>query len=174
MPLAHIVSHSCETNKVIQAYVSRKHEEDKVIAFERAGLLFIFNFHPTKSFSDYTIGTHNPGEYRVVLDSDDKKFLGHGRIQHQTSYFTAPGDYDGCAHHLKVCSKINLVCELQMVAPLTQFSFIFLLDVTLLSHRCIVLLVLSLFFAPRIVLSGRRMICKSLINISGTKCKGMC
>ncbi|GAB5587598.1 alpha-1 [Umbelopsis nana] len=92
-----------------QAYVSRKHEEDKVIAFERAGLLFIFNFHPTKSFSDYTIGTHNPGEYRVVLDSDDKKFLGHGRIQHQTSYFTAPGDYDGCAHHLKVCSKINLV-----------------------------------------------------------------
>ena len=28
-----------------QAYISLKHEGDKVIVFERAGLLFIFNFH---------------------------------------------------------------------------------------------------------------------------------
>ncbi|KAI5297169.1 alpha-1,4-glucan branching enzyme, partial [Ascosphaera atra] len=34
-------------------YVSRKHEGDKVVVFERAGLLFIFNFHPTESFPDY-------------------------------------------------------------------------------------------------------------------------
>ncbi|KAI9285985.1 1,4-alpha-glucan-branching enzyme GBE1 [Umbelopsis sp. AD052] len=85
-----------------QAFVSRKHEGDKLIAFERAGIIFIFNFHATQSFSDYCIGTHNPGEYRVILDSDDKKFLGHGRIQHNTSYFTNPGHYDGCDHHLKV------------------------------------------------------------------------
>lgn len=30
-----------------QAYVSLKNEADKVIVFERAGLLFIFNFHHT-------------------------------------------------------------------------------------------------------------------------------
>ncbi|KAI8846972.1 glycogen branching enzyme [Chytridium lagenaria] len=29
----------------------------KIIAFERGGLLWIFNFHPTKSFTDYRIGT---------------------------------------------------------------------------------------------------------------------
>jgi len=44
-----------------QAYVSRKHEDDKLIAFERAGLLFVFNLHPTKSFTDYPIGTNIPG-----------------------------------------------------------------------------------------------------------------
>lgn len=29
-------------------YVSRKNEGDKLIAFERGGLLWVFNFHPTK------------------------------------------------------------------------------------------------------------------------------
>jgi len=32
-----------------QAYISLKHEGDKVIVFERAGLLFVFNFHATVS-----------------------------------------------------------------------------------------------------------------------------
>ena len=29
-------------------YVSRKHDGDKLIVFERGGLLWIFNFHPTQ------------------------------------------------------------------------------------------------------------------------------
>lgn len=29
-------------------YVSRKNEGDKLIVFDRGGLLWIFNFHPTK------------------------------------------------------------------------------------------------------------------------------
>ena len=31
-----------------RGYVSRKHEGDKLIAFERGGLLWVFNFHPTE------------------------------------------------------------------------------------------------------------------------------
>lgn len=38
------------------AYVSWKHEGDKIIAFERAGLLFVFNFHMDRSFTDYRVG----------------------------------------------------------------------------------------------------------------------
>lgn len=38
-------------------YVSWKHNDDKVIAFERCGLVFVFNFHCNKSFTDYKIGT---------------------------------------------------------------------------------------------------------------------
>lgn len=37
-------------------YVSWKHEDDKVVAFERSGVLFVFNFHSDKSFADYKIG----------------------------------------------------------------------------------------------------------------------
>jgi len=50
-----------------QAYVSRKHEDDKVIVFERAGLLFVFNFNPSKSFTDYKIGVQVDGVYPLSL-----------------------------------------------------------------------------------------------------------
>ncbi|KAF4799281.1 1,4-alpha-glucan-branching enzyme [Turdus rufiventris] len=46
-----------------QAYVSEKHESNKVIAFERAGLIFIFNFHPYQSYVDYRVGIETPGKY---------------------------------------------------------------------------------------------------------------
>lgn len=74
-------------------YVSWKHEEDKVIAFERAGLLFVFNFHWEKSFADYRIGIEQAGEYRIVLSSDDAAFGGHNRIDTSISYFTQPQGY---------------------------------------------------------------------------------
>lgn len=32
-----------------------------MIVFERAGVLFAFNFHPSKSFTDYKIGVDIPG-----------------------------------------------------------------------------------------------------------------
>lgn len=68
-----------------QAYVSLKHESDKVVAFERNGLLFIFNLHPTKSYPDFKIGVDIPGTYQIVLNSDDAKFGGHGRIEEVNS-----------------------------------------------------------------------------------------
>uniref|UniRef100_A0A672ZGP7 1,4-alpha-glucan branching enzyme n=1 Tax=Sphaeramia orbicularis TaxID=375764 RepID=A0A672ZGP7_9TELE len=45
------------------AFVSAKHEEDKVIVFDRANVVFIFNFHPSKSFQDYRIAVEVPGKY---------------------------------------------------------------------------------------------------------------
>lgn len=47
----------------LQAFVSAKHEEDKVIVFDRAHVLFIFNFHPSKSFQDYRVAVEVPGKY---------------------------------------------------------------------------------------------------------------
>ncbi|KAF8426646.1 alpha-glucan branching enzyme [Tirmania nivea] len=73
-----------------QAYISLKHEGDKVVVFERAGLLWIFNFHPTESFADYRVGVEQAGEYRIVLNSDRKEFGGHERIDESTKFFTTP------------------------------------------------------------------------------------
>lgn len=71
-----------------QAYVTLKHDGDKVIAFERAGLFFVFSFHPTTSFTDYRIGVSRPGKYKIVLDSDAKDFGGFERITQHENYFT--------------------------------------------------------------------------------------
>ena len=43
--------------------MSCKHESDKVVVFERGGLVFVFNFHHHKSFPDYRIGTATAGKY---------------------------------------------------------------------------------------------------------------
>ena len=38
-------------------YISLTHEEDKLIVYEKGDLLFVFNFHVSKSFENYRIGT---------------------------------------------------------------------------------------------------------------------
>lgn len=71
-----------------QAYISLKNEADKVIVFERAGCVFVFNFHPTKSYTDYRIGVEVAGTYRVVLQTDTGEVGGFNRIDESTRFFT--------------------------------------------------------------------------------------
>jgi len=63
-----------------------EHCDDKVLAFRRAGLLFIFNFHPGKSYTDYAFAAFAK-EYRLVLDTDSACFGGHGRVMPNQTYF---------------------------------------------------------------------------------------
>lgn len=69
-----------------QAYISLKHEGDKVVVFERAGLVFIFNFHPTNSYTDYRIGIDVAGTYKIVLNTDDKEVGGFNSIDDNTKF----------------------------------------------------------------------------------------
>jgi len=78
-----------------QAYVSLKNELDKVIVFERAGLLWIFNFHPTQSFTDYRVGVQVAGTYQTILDTDNPAFGGFGRNVKGTRFFTTPFEWNG-------------------------------------------------------------------------------
>ncbi|CAI0469255.1 unnamed protein product [Linum tenue] len=78
----------------IHQYISRKDEGDRVIVFERGNLVFVFNFHWNNSYSDYRIGCHKSGKYKIVLDSDDALFGGFDRLDHNAEYFTFEGWYD--------------------------------------------------------------------------------
>ncbi|KAL8790852.1 MAG: hypothetical protein Q9195_006177 [Heterodermia aff. obscurata] len=78
-----------------QAYVSLKNEQDKVIVFERAGLLWIFNFHPSQSYTDYRVGVEHAGTYQIVLDTDNPAFGGFGRNAEGTRFFTTPFEWNG-------------------------------------------------------------------------------
>ncbi|KIW68069.1 1,4-alpha-glucan-branching enzyme [Phialophora macrospora] len=78
-----------------QAYVSLKNETDKVLVFERAGLLWIFNFHPTASFTDYRVGVDVAGVYRIIIDTDAPEYGGHGRNAKDTRFFTTDMPWNG-------------------------------------------------------------------------------
>lgn len=75
--------------------VSSANEEDKVIVFERGDLVFVFNFHPEKTYEGYKVGCDLPGKYRVALDSDALEFGGRGRVGHDVDHFTIPEGIPG-------------------------------------------------------------------------------
>lgn len=63
---------------------------DKVIVAERGDLLFVFNFHVTKDYDGYVIPCPEPGTWHCVLDSDEQRFGGQGRVGLDTDHFTDP------------------------------------------------------------------------------------
>eukprot|EP01130_Rhizamoeba_saxonica_P006020 TRINITY_DN2385_c0_g1_i2.p1 TRINITY_DN2385_c0_g1~~TRINITY_DN2385_c0_g1_i2.p1 ORF type:complete len:496 (-),score=120.54 TRINITY_DN2385_c0_g1_i2:84-1571(-) len=83
-------------------YVSRKHEDEKVIAFTRGPLVFVFNFHHSESYVDYRIGVENPGVYEAVLHSDSTEFGGHGRLELGGEYFTDETAWDDLPHSFMI------------------------------------------------------------------------
>ena len=60
---------------------------DQVLAFKRGNLLFVFNFSPTQSFTDYGLLVE-AGEYEVVLNTDAKDFGGNGLADDNVKHFT--------------------------------------------------------------------------------------
>lgn len=46
-------------------WISRADSADKMIVCERGDLLFVFNFHPTRSYTDYRVGCNASGPYKV-------------------------------------------------------------------------------------------------------------
>jgi len=93
------------------AYVSTKHQDDKVIVFERAGALFCFNFHCNKSLSDYKVGVDVSGAYKIKLDTDDVQFGGHNRRDPSVLSHTFNQGYNGRRYHMCV----YLPCRTAMV-----------------------------------------------------------
>jgi len=75
----------------LPGYVTKKHESEKVICFERANCIFIFNFHASNSLTEYPVGIRQPGRYKIGLNSDDPIYEGHGRLDNDQIYFTSGG-----------------------------------------------------------------------------------
>ena len=71
-----------------------EHSDDKVMVFERAGLIFVFNFHSACSYADYSFEAP-PGKYRMIFNSDAPEYGGHNRIvrdqYHLTLFDTSTG-----------------------------------------------------------------------------------
>ncbi len=65
-----------------------EHNDNKILALERGNLVFVFNLHPDRSHPDYKIDAPG-GKYRMILNSDDLQFGGHGRLAPDQVHFTA-------------------------------------------------------------------------------------
>ena len=63
-------------------------EKNQVMAFERAGRVFVFNWNGERAIPDYLLPAPAAGEWRVALDSDDARFGGFARQDHGVNHFT--------------------------------------------------------------------------------------
>lgn len=61
---------------------------DQILAFQRKDLIFVFNFNPVRSFTNYGILTPNSGEYEIILNTDNPAFGGFGLIDESQNHFT--------------------------------------------------------------------------------------
>jgi 1,4-alpha-glucan branching enzyme len=63
-------------------------EQNQVLAFRRGPLIFVFNWSGEKAIPDYLLESSEPGEWRIVLDSDEQRFGGLGRQDCTMHHFT--------------------------------------------------------------------------------------
>ncbi len=61
-------------------------EPDKVLAFLRGNLLFVFNFNPTQSFEAYGILVPPASTWQHLFDTDEARFGGQNRIEKGATY----------------------------------------------------------------------------------------
>ena len=64
-------------------------EGDQLVAYKRRNFVFVFNFNHEKSFTDYGILVRK-GTYRVVLNTDDRRFGGFGFSDDSVRHVTEP------------------------------------------------------------------------------------
>ncbi|PSC69001.1 starch branching enzyme isoform A [Micractinium conductrix] len=93
------------------SWVSRKDEGDKVLVVERGDLLFVFNFHPTNSYTDYRVGCYKGGGYKVVLSSDEEVFGGWKNVTKDSNveFQAQQGDFDNRPNSLMVYAPSRTV-----------------------------------------------------------------
>ncbi|MBP5790921.1 MAG: alpha amylase C-terminal domain-containing protein [Kiritimatiellae bacterium] len=64
-------------------------EPDKVLAFIRGELMFVFNFHPVNSYTDYGVLVPPATKWAHLMDSDEERFGGQSRIAPEQEYVPA-------------------------------------------------------------------------------------
>ena len=92
------------------AHLRLLHQHDHMLAFERGGLVFVFNFDPQYSREDYVIPVSAACDHEVLFTSDDEAFGGFGRIPHGVRSAFVPG-HDGPALQLGLPSRTAMVLK---------------------------------------------------------------
>lgn len=84
-----------------------------MIVYEKGPAVFVFNFHTTKSFEDYRIGTFWQSDHILIFDSDRDALGGHDRLKsgYSQRYVPARGKWQNRPYSL----SLYLPCRSAMV-----------------------------------------------------------
>ncbi|MDD4108127.1 MAG: alpha amylase C-terminal domain-containing protein [Prolixibacteraceae bacterium] len=89
-----------------------ENKDNQILAFHRGVFLFVFNFNPVQSFTNYGIPL-GPGKYKIVLNTDSGRFGGQDRVDEDLSYYTLPEGNISSRHNLKLYLPARTALVLQ-------------------------------------------------------------
>ena len=81
---------------------------DQVLCYMRGDLVFVFNFSPTRSYTDYGFLVPT-GSYEVVLNTDAKEFGGNGFADDSVTHITNYESFTSQLVQLSFFGKCNTV-----------------------------------------------------------------
>jgi len=92
------------------------HNQNKILAFWRGLYMFVFNFHPSRSFTDYGFEME-PSKFRIVLNTDEDCFGGQNRIDKNRWYYTQPEAGFTGKHYLRLYlpSRTAIVLKKELI-----------------------------------------------------------
>ena len=73
------------------AHLKLLNQNDHMIAFERGGLVFVFNFDPVRSHMDYVVPVSAGRDHEVLFTTDDGCYGGFDNISHELRSAFIPG-----------------------------------------------------------------------------------
>ena len=90
---------------------------EQTLAYYRYGLVFVFNFHFGNSLNNVLVPVRQPGEYTVVLSTDDEKYGGFGNVAKKTY---ATKRFDGRDYiELYIPARTGFVLKEKVILPKT-------------------------------------------------------
>ncbi len=87
--------------EIPEVYRYFDNKQDQVLAYHRGDFLVVFNFHPVNSYTGYGIPME-AAKYKVLFDTDEDRFGGQNRIDHQQVYYTRPAAHMSHQHYLNL------------------------------------------------------------------------
>ncbi len=61
----------------------------KILCYKKAGMIFLFNFHPTQSQTEFFVPVRQRGKWQVLFSTDEGRFGGDNRIDLDYVYHTS-------------------------------------------------------------------------------------
>lgn len=84
---------------------------NKVMAYRRGKTVYLLNFHPAHSFTDYFFPVKEAGEYKVLLSTDSKCFGGQGRVSETYVYTTEKNETGETGIRIYIPSRCAVVLK---------------------------------------------------------------
>ena len=91
-------------------------EDEKLLVYRRGPLVFLINLHPTESYEFLKVPVPDPTDYRIILNSDDKRFGGFGLVDEHVVYPKRDDAFAGREQSLLIYLPARTS---QVIAPVT-------------------------------------------------------